>query len=184
MSVMEEVPVRGGTCRISDDAVRIDVGLRNFVRQKYESDPVLVGTLLVAFVGSVVAEFTISASLILLETVPEFLFDVIFVVIGAQVPLALGIFILAMWWVVSRRRAQRAGTLPENLTDDGVIPHGWIDSVGFSTFRDRPTALIHYREDGESGEKATRPVIFEKDSENEVERMKRALRARDVRIED
>lgn len=181
----ERVEIRAGECLISEEAVRIDEGPKQWIRKQYEERPYLVGGTLVVWLAAVVGALSLVGSLFVLDAITDYWFELLMVAVVGQGAVPFVTFLLAMRWSLSLRLAQRRGDYPENPTDAEVVPTGWVESVAFDTFRGYPVAHVRYRDDGETddGEAAVRPILFERDADAEVERARAAFQSLDVPVE-
>ncbi|PSQ50311.1 hypothetical protein BRD15_01960 [Halobacteriales archaeon SW_6_65_15] len=177
---MEHVRIRAGECVISEEAIRIDEGVKQFVRQQYEDRPLLVGGLLLIWILATVATLSLAGSLFVLDALPDYWFELLMASIALQATVPLASFLLAMQWTLSMRLAQRRGEYPRNLSDDDVIPVESVESIAFDTVRGYPVAFVR-RRGGDEG--AVRPIFFGRDKETEVERARAAFRSLGVSVE-
>lgn len=177
---MERVRIRAGECVISNEAIRIDEGVKRLVRQKYEDHPLLVGGLLSLWIFAMVASLSLVSLLFVLDTLPDYWFELLMAAVVLQATVPVATFLLAMRWTLSMRLAQRQDEYPRNLSDDDVLPTESVESVAFGTFRGYPAALVRHRGDGE---RAVRPILFERGEDAEVERARAAFRSLGVPVE-
>lgn len=176
---MEQFTIRGGRCTVGDDAIRVEEGLKTFVEQKYEDRPVLVGGLLVGWGLALVGMIVFSVLMFASEENWKLFFDLMMASAGISGLGAFSTFLLAMWWTLSIKRAQRAGDFPRNLSDEDVIPTEWVESVRFGTHRNLPVAFVELRRDGE---RSVRPIMFREGDATEAENVRDAFRSLDVAI--
>lgn len=173
--------VRAGECNISEEAVRVDEGGRQWAKKQYGRRPKLVGGLLTLWVASGLAMFALVGSLFVSETLPDHWYELLLAAIALYSVGPLAIASYALLWSLRLTLAQRRGDYPRNLSDAEVVPTGRIESVEFDSLLGYPVALVHYRDDG--GERRARPIFFERDADREVERARAAFRALDAPVE-
>lgn len=176
----ERVEIRAGECVISEEAIRIDEGVKQWIRKKYEERPRLVGGSLLVWLAAAVGAFSLVGALFVLETIPDYWYALLMVTVAVQAAVPFATFLLAMRWALSLRLAQRRGDYPKNLTDAEMVPPELVESVTFDTFRGHPVAHVRYRDDGEM---VVRPVLFEQDANIEVERARAAFRSLGIPVE-
>lgn len=177
---MERVRIRAGECVISEETIRIDGGVKRLVRQKYEDHPLLVGGVFSLWIFAIVASLSLVGLLFVLDTLPDYWFELLMAAIVLQATVPFVSFLLAMRWTLSMRLAQRRGEYPKNLSDDEVLPNESVESVAFDTFRGHPAAFVRHWSDGE---RAVRPILFEQGEEAEVERVRAAFRSLGIPVE-